>query len=168
MRFLIIAILIVPIFAACASKEERLEQQIEKVEKIKNNFDLQRGSKLFYTVDSLSSTFTYFIDTDGIAVINEELFVSDRGQSFNLHYFDNDKLIYIEMQQMFYIPKEIGFDKENSDIAVYFEGDGDVLDYRKIVNRASKEMSTKELDEIYNHSMKLFSLSKENLKQIKK
>lgn len=150
---------------SCASREEQIENQRLKVEQIKNNYDLKRGSKLFYSTDTINSSFTYFMDNEDIVIINEEMIISNLGQSFNLHFYNNDKIIYTEMQQMLYEPSESGFEKKTSDITIFYDNSGNVLDYKKFTNKKPAELTQNELEELANHCKKIFELSKNDLKQ---
>jgi len=165
MRYLTLIFFSVVLNVACASKEERLQKQMEKVEDIKNKYDMVRGNKLFFSNDSIRTSFTYFLDNDEIAIINEEMYTKNLGQSFNLHFYDRTKTICIELVQMNYEPKENKFDKHTADISIFFDDDGDVLESRKLVNNKPQEMEKDEISSILNHSKKILQLSLEDFKE---
>lgn len=153
------------LLSSCASKEEQIESQKLKVEQIKNNYDLKRGTKLYYSTDKINSSFTYFTDNNDIVIINEEMFISNLGHSSNLHFYNNNKIIYTEMIQMLYEPQESGFDKKTTDITIYYDDKGNVLDYKKLTNKRPDEMSEDELKELLDHSRKIFDLATKDFKQ---
>ena len=151
------------VFQSCASKEERLEKQKAKVEEIKDNLNNERGDKLFYSSDSTRSSFTYFTVDGEIVIINEKMYIGNSGNSINLHFYDDDKIILTELKQLFYERKEKGFDKQSINIKIYFDYNGDVLASEKVLKRKIVEMTEEEQKYILNHSRKLFELSQNNL-----
>lgn len=157
--------LVLTLNLSCASREERLEKVKQQVEELKNNTELIRGHKLFYATDSLSSSFTYFHDGSTIRIINEEMIISNLGNSFNLHYYDNGSLIYIEQRQLKYAPSEKGFDKLISNIDIYFDKSGNLLESDKIINQQKVEMSQSDIEEIFNHSRKLYEISQKDFSE---
>lgn len=161
--FLILTLLLTLALISCASKEERLLKQKAKVEELKDNLNNERGGKLFYASDNTRSTFTYFTLDGEIVIINEEMLVENLGNSFNLHFYDNDKIIHTEQRQMFYERKKDKLVKKNVTILIYFDYNGDVLSAEKIVNGKLEDISEDEQNNILNHSRKLYELSENNL-----
>ena len=165
LRYLTLIFFSAVLIFACASKEERLQKQMGKVEEIKNKYDLERGNKLFFSNDSIRTSFTYFLDNGEIVIINEEMYTRNLGQSFNLHFYDNKNSIHTELVQMNYELQENKFDKHTADISIFFDDDGDVLESRKLVNNKLIEMDKDEISTILNHSKKILQLSLEDFKE---
>ena len=165
LRYLTLIFFSAVLIFACASKEERLQKQMGKVEEIKNKYDLVRGNKLFFSNDSIRTSFTYFLDNGEIVIINEEMYTRNLGQSFNLHFYDNKNSIHTELVQMNYELQENKFDKHTADISIFFDDDGDVLESRKLVNNKLIEMYKDEISTILNHSKKILQLSLEDFKE---
>jgi hypothetical protein len=158
MHFLFVSVL--ALLLSCASNEEKLEIIKMKVESIRNNYDLIRGNKLFYITDNIKSNFTYFLDGNKIAIINEEMLIGNTTNSFNLHFYYNDKIIFSEYRQLNYKPIENTFDKQSVDITIFYDNNGNILEKIKIINQEQIQLSEKDISEYYNHSKKIFNLAK--------
>ena len=78
---------------SCASKDEKLQNFKDYVQKVSNEIKFEDGFNTIKVLGERRSIFrSYFID-DKLVFVNEDVSIGNRGSSANQYYFKDNKLI---------------------------------------------------------------------------
>ncbi|HSL90719.1 MAG TPA: hypothetical protein VK870_15555 [Ignavibacteriaceae bacterium] len=163
MRYLTLILFSVVLIAACASKEERLQNRIQLVNEFKALDDFDKNNILFYELEHTRSKFTYYSKDGEINIINEELYTDNNTNSNCIYYYDDNKPIYTKIMRIRIDKKDNQLFRNDIEIEIYFDHNYEALYSFKVENKTEKEIDPEELKSIYEHAKKLYSLAKADL-----
>ena len=148
-------ILIASIIFIALNSCERKEYTEEGIREIKQQIDsllyTAKGEKFDWGSEKAYSNFTaYFNNSKELIFINEDYRYRKPADSFNRYYYMDGNVIYFIGREMTYVP-----DKQQKNIDMFINPDGDVIVYDKIVNGKRENLSNKEADDIVNHAREL-------------
>jgi hypothetical protein len=78
---------------SCASKDEKLQNYKDYVQKISNEIKYEDGFNTIKVVGERRSIFRSYFLNDELVFITEDVTIGNRGSSVNQYYFKDDKLI---------------------------------------------------------------------------
>ncbi len=150
------------ILISCASKEEKLQNYKDYVQKISDTLKFEDGFNTIKVIGEKRSIFrSYFLD-DKLVFINEDLSIGNRGTSANKYFFKDDVLIYYSEHSIFMEPDSSG-KKNKFQIkgSIYFDGEN-VLEFERFKTEGTIEFSNDEIKAILEQSELLKELAIKN------
>ncbi len=78
---------------SCASKDEKLQNYKDYIQKIANEIKFEDGFNTIKVLGERRSIFRSYFLNDELVFINEDVSIGNRGSSANQYYFKNNKLI---------------------------------------------------------------------------
>ena len=78
---------------SCASKDEKLQNYKDYVQKISGEIKFEDGSNTIKVLGERRSIFRSYFLNDELVFVNEDVSIGNRGSSANQYYFKNDNLI---------------------------------------------------------------------------
>lgn len=78
---------------SCASKDEKLQNYKDYVQKISNEIKYEDGFNTIKVLGERRSIFRSYFLNDELVFITEDVTIGNRGSSVNQYYFKDDKLI---------------------------------------------------------------------------
>lgn len=78
---------------SCASKDEKLQNYKDYVQKISNEIKYEDGFNTIKVIGERRSIFRSYFLNDELVFITEDVTIGNRGSSVNQYYFKDDKLI---------------------------------------------------------------------------
>lgn len=85
---------------SCASKDEKLQNNKDYIQKIANEIKFDDGFNTIKVIGERRSIFRSYFINDELVFINEEVTIADRGSSVNHYYFKDDQLISYEQKTL--------------------------------------------------------------------
>lgn len=108
---------------SCASKEEKLQNYKDYVQKIAASIKYEDGFDCIKVTSEKRSKFrSYYLENE-LVYINEDLSIGNRGRSANHYYFKDNKLIYCEQKQLLLKDDSLNI-KSKTNITLNFYVDG--------------------------------------------
>lgn len=150
------------ILISCASKEEKLQNYKDYVQKISDTLKFEDGFNTIKVIGEKRSIFrSYFLD-DKLVFINEDLSIGNRGTSANKYFFKDDVLIHYSEHSIFMEPDSSG-KKNKFQIkgSIYFDGEN-VLEFERFKTEGTIEFSNDEIKAILKQSELLKELAIKN------
>lgn len=159
--FIVIAVPFL-LLISCASKDERLQNYKEYVQKIADSLKFEDGFNTIKVIGEKRSIFrSYFID-DELVFINEDMSIGNRGSSANKYFFKDDDLIYFEENSLFMYPDSTGKKgKYQIKGSIYFDGN-EILEIERFKTEGVTEYTKEDIDTILSHSKLLQESAKKN------
>lgn len=136
---------------SCGRKEyteagiQEIKQQIDSL------LYTAQGEKFDWGSAKAYSYFTaYFNKSKELIFINEDYKYRKRASSFNRYYYKDGNVIY-------FIGRELNYDpvKQQENLDVLIDPDGNVIAYDKIVNGKRENLSSDDAEEIVQHAAEL-------------
>ncbi len=81
---------------SCASKDEKLQNNKDYIQKIANEIKFENGFNTIKVIGDRRSIFRSYFINDELVFINEEVTIGDRGNSVNHYYFKDGQLVSYE------------------------------------------------------------------------
>ncbi len=81
---------------SCASKDEKLQNNKDYIQKIANEIKYEDGFNTIKVIGERRSIFRSYFLNDELVFINEEITIGNRGNSVNHYYFKGGKLVSFE------------------------------------------------------------------------
>lgn len=95
-KYFIPLFLVFVLLISCASKDEKLQNNKEYVQKIANEIKYEDGFNTIKVIGERRSIFRSYFLNDELVFINEEISIGNRGNSVNHYYFKDDQLVSYE------------------------------------------------------------------------
>jgi hypothetical protein len=83
---------------SCASKDEKLQNYKDYIQKIANEIKYEDGFNTIKVIGERRSVFRSYFVNDELVFINEEVSIGNRGSSVNHYYFKDGQLISYEQK----------------------------------------------------------------------
>jgi hypothetical protein len=150
-KIIVIASIIFITLISCGRREYTEEGINEIKREIDSLLYTAEGEKFDWGSGKAYSYFTAYFDESGEMIfINEDFRYRKSGTSFNRYYFSYGNVISFIGREMIYVPE-----KQQKNIDVLINPDGDVIVYDKIINGKRENLSNDEAEEIVNHAREL-------------
>jgi hypothetical protein len=81
---------------SCASKDEKLQNNKDYIQKIANEIKYEDGFSTIKVLGERRSIFRSYFLNDELVFVNEEVTIGDRGNSVNHYYFKDGQLLSYE------------------------------------------------------------------------
>jgi hypothetical protein len=96
LKYFMSLFLVFVLIISCASKDEKLQNNKDYIQKIANEIKFEDGFNTIKVVGERRSIFrSYFLD-DELVFVNEEVTIGNRGNSVNHYYFKGGQLVSFE------------------------------------------------------------------------
>jgi hypothetical protein len=156
-----LSIIILTLLFSC----ERREYTEKGILEIKKEIDsllyhLEKEEHFDWGSAKAYSYFTTYFHNSKMIFINEEFHYRDRGEAFNLYYFNNGSMLY-------FIGREVDFTqgKRAKNIEMLVDPDGNVIGYDKIVNGQRTGLDSEESKFIIEHAKELKNIVERKFSQ---
>jgi len=83
---------------SCASKDEKLQNYKDYIQKIANEIKFENGFNTIKVIGERRSVFRSYFVNEELVFINEEVSIGNRGSSVNHYYFKDGQLISYEQK----------------------------------------------------------------------
>ena len=95
-KYFIPLFLVFVLIISCASKDEKLQNNKDYIQKIANEIKFEDGFNTIKVIGDRRSIFRSYFINDELVFINEEVTIGDRGNSVNHYYFKDNQLVSYE------------------------------------------------------------------------
>ena len=95
-KYFIPLFLVFVLIISCASKDEKLQNNKDYIQKIANEIKFEDGFNTIKVIGDRRSIFRSYFINDELVFINEEVTIGDRGNSVNHYYFKDGQLVSYE------------------------------------------------------------------------
>lgn len=112
------------ILISCASKEEKLKNLKDYVQKISETVKFEDGFNTIKVIGEKRSIFRSYFLEDDLVFINEDLSIGNKGSSANKYFFKDNVLIHYSEHSVF-IQSDSSGKKNKSQIkgSIFFDGE---------------------------------------------
>jgi hypothetical protein len=136
---------------SCASKDEKLQNIKDYVEKISNEIKFEDGFDAIKVRGEKRSRFRSYYQNDELVFINEDMNIGNRGNSANKYYLRNNTLVYYSEQSLIMKDDSLKI-KSKSMIRteIYFSGN-ETIQSERILQGNSLPLTDAEIKSIIEH-----------------
>ena len=161
--------LLVVSFLSCSNEdysEEGIKQICESIDTLLYNV---KSEEYDWGSGEAYSYFTAFYYDSRLIFINERLNYRNDGEAINWYYIHRNNMIkFVERRNVYKNNSEdAGKRKTMHDLVLFITPSGQVINYKKVINRKKESLSSDESEWIYNHSKELLSIVKNRSKILK-
>ena len=96
LKYFIPLFLVFVLIVSCASKDEKLQNYKDYIQKISNEIKFEDGFNTIKVIGERRSIFRSYFLNDELVFVNEEVTIGNRGNSVNHYYFKGGQLVSFE------------------------------------------------------------------------
>lgn len=96
LKYFIPLFLVFVLIVSCASKDEKLQNYKDYIQKIANEIKFEDGFNTIKVIGERRSIFRSYFLNDELVFVNEEVTIGNRGNSVNHYYFKGGQLVSFE------------------------------------------------------------------------
>ena len=96
LKYFIPLFLVFVLSVSCASKDEKLQNYKDYIQKIANEIKFEDGFNTIKVIGERMSIFRSYFLNDELVFVNEEVTIGNRGNSVNHYYFKGGQLVSFE------------------------------------------------------------------------
>jgi hypothetical protein len=150
------------LITSCASKDEKLQNFKDYVQKISKEIKFEDGFNTIKVLGERRSIFRSYFLNDELVFINEELSIGNRGSSVNQYYFKSGQLIRYSQKTILMRDDSLNIKTKTMIVLGMFLDGKTVLEPEYWIGDNQSVIVEKDVENIVNHSNLLKELAEKN------
>lgn len=150
------------LITSCASKDEKLQNFKDYVQKISKEIKFEDGFNTIKVLGERRSIFRSYFLNDELVFINEDLSIGDRGSSVNQYYFKNGQLIRYNQKTILMRDDSLNIKTKTMIVLGMFLDGKTVLEPEYWIGDAQSVIVENDVEKIVNHANLLKELAEKN------
>ena len=147
---------------SCASKDEKLQNFKDYVQKVSNEIKFEDGFNTIKVLGERRSIFrSYFID-DKLVFVNEDVSIGNRGSSANQYYFKDNKLISYTQKTLLMKDDSLNITTKTMITFEMFLDGNVILESNYWIGGVQTTVVESDVEKIISHSVLLKELAEKN------
>ena len=147
---------------SCASKDEKLQNYKDYVQKISNEIKFEDGFKTIKVLGERRSIFRSNIINDEVVFINEDVSIGNRGSSVNHYYFKDNQLISYEAKTILMKDDSLNITTKTMITLGMFLDDKIILESDYWIGGVQTTVVESDVEKVISHAKLLKELAEKN------
>jgi len=162
LKFLTPVMLSFVLIISCASKDEKLQNNKDYIQKIANEIKFEDGFNTIKVIGERRSIFRSYFLNDELVFVNEEVSIGNRGSSANQYYFKEDKLIHYTQKTLLMKDDSLNITTKTMITLEMFIDGNSVLESDYWIGGTQTPVVESDVSKIINHATLLKGLAEKN------
>jgi len=147
---------------SCASKDEKLQNYKDYVQKISNEMRYEDGFNTIKVLGERRSIFRSYFLNDELVFITEDVTIGNRGSSVNQYYFKDDKLINYNQKTIVLKDDSLNITSKTMVTMQMFLNDKEILESDFWIGGLQNTVVQNDVEKIIGHAKLLKELAIKN------
>jgi hypothetical protein len=150
------------IIISCASKDEKLQNNKDYIQKIANEIKYEDGFNTIKVIGERRSIFRSYFLNDELVFVNEEVTIGNRGNSVNHYYFKGPQLVSFEEKTILMKDDSLKITSKTMITLSMILDDRIILQSEYWVGSVQTTVVENDVEKIINHAALLKELAEKN------
>lgn len=147
---------------SCASKDEKLQNYKDYVQKISNEIKFEDGFNTIKVLGERRSIFRSYFINDEVVFINEDVSIGNRGSSVNHYYFKDNQLISYEAKTILMKDDSLNITTKTMITLGMFLDDKIILESDYWIGGVQTNFVESDVEKVISHAKLLKELAEKN------
>jgi len=147
---------------SCASKDEKLQNYKDYVQKISNEIKFEDGFNTIKVLGERRSIFRSYFINDEVVFINEDVSIGNRGSSVNHYYFKDNQLISYEAKTILMKDDSLNITTKTMITLGMFLDDKIILESDYWIGGVQTTVVESDVEKVISHAKLLKELAEKN------
>lgn len=166
-KYLIAFFLLFVLIISCASKDEKLQNYKDYVQKVSSQLKVEEGFSTIKVLGERRSIFSSYYLENQLVYINEDMSIGNRGSSANHYYFKDGRLIHYTQNTILMRDDSLNIStKTMINLGMYLDGKI-LLESEYWIGGTQKVITESDIERVITHSELLMELANKNRPRIK-
>jgi hypothetical protein len=147
---------------SCASKDEKLQNNKDYIQKIANEIKYEDGFNTIKVIGERRSIFRSYFLNDELVFINEEVTIGNRGNSVNHYYFKGGQLVSFEEKTVLMKNDSLNITSKTMITLSMILDDRIILQSEYWIGSVQTTVVENDVEKVINHAALLKELAEKN------
>ena len=147
---------------SCASKDEKLQNYKEYIQKISNEIKFEDGFNTIKVIGERRSIFRSYFLNDELVFVNEEVTIGNRGNSVNHYYFKGGQLVSFEEKTILMKDDSLKITSKTMITLSMILDDRIILQSEYWIGSVQTTVAENDVEKVINHAALLKELAEKN------
>jgi hypothetical protein len=147
---------------SCASKDEKLQNYKDYIQKISNEIKFEDGFNTIKVIGERRSIFRSYFLKDELVFITEDVSIGNRGSSVNQYYFKDNNLISYNEKTIILKDNSLNITSKTMITMQMFLNDKEILEADFWIGGVQNTVVQNDVEKIINHAALLKELAEKN------
>lgn len=150
------------LIVSCASKDEKLQNYKDYIQKISNEIKFEDGFNTIKVLGERRSIFRSYFLNDELVFVNEEVTIGNRGNSVNHYYFKGGQLVSFEEKTILMKDDSLNITAKTMLTLSMILDDRLILQSEYWIGGVQTTVVEKDVEKVINHAALLKELAEKN------
>lgn len=150
------------LIVSCASKDEKLQNYKDYIQKIANEIKFEDGFNTIKVIGERRSIFRSYFLNDELVFVNEEVTIGNRGNSVNHYYFKGGQLVSFEEKTILMKDDSLNITAKTMLTLSMILDDRLILQSEYWIGGVQTTVVEKDVEKVINHAALLKELAQKN------
>lgn len=150
------------LIVSCASKDEKLQNYKDYIQKISNEIKFEDGFNTIKVLGERRSIFRSYFLNDELVFVNEEVTIGNRGNSVNHYYFKGGQLVSFEEKTILMKDDSLNITAKTMLTLSMILDDRLILQSEYWIGGVQTTVVEKDVEKVINHAALLKELAQKN------
>lgn len=162
LKYFIPLFLVFVLIVSCASKDEKLQNYKDYIQKISNEIKFEDGFNTIKVIGERRSIFRSYFLNDELVFVNEEVTIGNRGNSVNHYYFKGGQLVSFEEKTILMKDDSLNITAKTMLTLSMILDDRLILQSEYWIGGVQTTVVEKDVEKVINHAALLKELAEKN------
>lgn len=162
LKYFIPLFLVFVLVVSCASKDEKLQNYKDYIQKISNEIKFEDGFNTIKVIGERRSIFRSYFLNDELVFVNEEVTIGNRGNSVNHYYFKGGQLVSFEEKTILMKDDSLNITAKTMLTLSMILDDRLILQSEYWIGSVQTTVVEKDVEKVINHAALLKELAEKN------
>lgn len=162
LKYFIPLFLVFVLIVSCASKDEKLQNYKDYIQKISNEIKFEDGFNTIKVLGERMSIFRSYFLNDELVFVNEEVTIGNRGNSVNHYYFKGGQLVSFEEKTVLMKDDSLNITAKTMLTLSMILDDRLILQSEYWIGGVQTTVVEKDVEKVINHAALLKELAEKN------
>ncbi len=162
LKYFIPLFLVFVLVVSCASKDEKLQNYKDYIQKISNEIKFEDGFNTIKVLGERRSIFRSYFLNDELVFVNEEVTIGNRGNSVNHYYFKGGQLVSFEEKTILMKDDSLNITAKTMLTLSMILDDRQILQSEYWIGSVQTTVVEKDVEKVINHAALLKELAEKN------
>ncbi len=162
LKYFIPLFLVFVLIVSCASKDEKLQNYKDYIQKIANEIKFEDGFNTIKVIGERRSIFRSYFLNDELVFVNEEVTIGNRGNSVNHYYFKGGQLVSFEEKTILMKDDSLNITAKTMLTLSMILDDRLILQSEYWIGGVQTTVVEKDVEKVINHAALLKELAEKN------
>lgn len=162
LKYFIPLFLVFVLIVSCASKDEKLQNYKDYIQKISNEIKFEDGFNTIKVLGERRSIFRSYFLNDELVFVNEDVTIGNRGSSANQYYFKDSKLISYTQKTLLMKDDSLNITAKTMLTLSMILDDRLILQSEYWIGGVQTTVVEKDVEKVINHAALLKELAEKN------